>query len=224
VRKECADSARVAEELPPSVYRRCMGRPLRIEEPGLHHVVTRGNNKQPIFVDDRDRTLFCLTVARVVRRYDWRVLAYVLMRNHYHLLLAVGDLGLSRGMHDLNLAHACQFNVRHSRINHLFGKRYWNRYLQTEVSVRNVARYIVQNPRRAGSSEPLDAHPWSSYAPTVGRAFARIPLALDELLPYFGGTPAHAVAEYEEFCAVMADPDELEETRPVPGTRTSYAT
>jgi REP element-mobilizing transposase RayT len=197
-----------------------VGRPLRNEAPGIHHVVTRGNNKRRIYIDDRDRTLFCLTVSRVARKYEWRVLAYVLMRNHYHLLLSTGDRGLSGGMHDVNLGHALQFNTRHSRINHLFGKRYWSRHLTTEGAVQNAARYIIQNPRRAGSRRPLEREPWSSYAATLGVAFPRMELAVDELLPFFGASPSAARSAYESFCAELPEPDELEETRPVPGTVT----
>jgi REP element-mobilizing transposase RayT len=193
-------------------------RPHRDEAPGFHHVVTRGNNKTQIFVDDHDRALFCLTVDRIARRYGWRVLAYVLMRNHYHLLLSVGEKGLSGGMHDLNLTHAIQFNARHARINHLFGKRYWNRRLVTEGAMRNAARYIVQNPARAGSMSPPEHEPWSSYGPTIDVGYPKIPLGLDELLPFFGGTPASAHATFREFCAEVPSVTELVETRPVPGT------
>src|SRR4051812_30672796 len=75
--------------------------PRRDDAPGIHHVVARGNNKRTIYEDDYDRTLFCLTVDRVATRHHWRVLAYVLMRNHYHLLLSIGERGLRDGMHDL---------------------------------------------------------------------------------------------------------------------------
>jgi len=197
-----------------------MGRPHRDESPGYHHVVTRGNNRRSIYEDDRDRTFFCLTVDRVARKFGWRVLAYVLMRNHYHLLLAIGDCGLSDGMQAVNHSHAIYFNTAHERSNHLFGKRFWSRYLATENSVRNAARYIVQNPKRAGGRAPLHEYDWSSYAATVGLDFPRIALATDELLPYFGNRPRSALASYREFCSQLPSPTELEEPCPVPGTVT----
>jgi putative transposase len=191
---------------------------LRIEAPGFHHVVTRGNNKRSIYADDRDRTLFCLAVDRIAKRHDWRVLAYVLMRNHYHLLLEVGDTGLSAGMCQLNTSHAVTYNVRHGRINHLLGKRFWNRYLTTDDSLRSAARYIVQNPIRAGGRLPLERYPWSSYAATVGLEYPRMRLARDELLAWFGDTPARAVTEYRRFCAEVPDPPWPNRPRLVPGT------
>ncbi|MGZ4339045.1 MAG: transposase [Gaiellaceae bacterium] len=195
-----------------------MGRPHRNESPGYHHVVTRGNNRRDIYLDDLDRRLFCLRVDRLARRHGWRVLAYVLMRNHYHLLLGVGDQGLSSGMRNLNQGHAITFNVRHGRVNHLFGKRYWSRQLTTEAAVQNAARYIVQNPQRAGGKQPLGQYAWSSFAATVGAGFPSIGLAVDELLPFFGRSPSRALSTYREFCAELPRATELEETRPVPGT------
>ncbi|HEY6962869.1 MAG TPA: transposase [Gaiellaceae bacterium] len=183
-------------------------------------MVTRGNNKRRIYEDDLDRALFCRTVDRASTKFEWRVLAFVLMRNHYHLLLSIGDAGLAAGMQYVNFAYARTYNIRHERINHLFGKRYWSKQLTTEAAVRNAARYIVQNPWRAGSPLPLEVHRWSSYSATVGLSFPEITLALDELLPFFGSSPAKSVQTYRDFCAVMADPDELEEPCPVPGTVT----
>jgi putative transposase len=175
--------------------------PLRDESPGYHHIVTRGNNKQRIYVDDRDRITFCLTVQRIARKYGWTIIAYCLMNNHYHLLLSVGEQGLSRGMCELNTSYALTFNATHGRVNHLFGRRYWNRRIQTEASVLNVVRYIVQNPRRGGISERLEGYRWSSYAATIGLAFADMQLARDELLALFGRTPARAVEEFRTFCS-----------------------
>jgi putative transposase len=173
----------------------------RDESPGYHHVVTRGNNKRDIYTSDRDRWFFCVTVDRIARKYGWRVVAYCLMRNHYHLVIEIGDRGLSRGMGELNTAYACWFNSEHDRINHLFGKRYWNRRLRTETSLMNAVRYVVQNPRRAGRSGPLEGYVWSSYAATIGLAHSAMKLDRDGLLVIFGPTPERALAKFREFCS-----------------------
>lgn len=184
--------------------------PLRDESPGYHHVVTRGNNKRKIFKADKDRGFFCLTVDRVAKKYGWTVLAYVLMDNHYHLVISVGERGLSAGMCELNTAYAVWFNQEHGRVNHLFGKRYWNRRLRTEASLFNAVRYVIQNPRRAGEPGPLEAHVWTSYAATIGLTFADITLARDELLAFFGGTPERAIRRFREVCAEPAPADDVE--------------
>jgi putative transposase len=178
--------------------------PLRDESPGYHHVVTRGNNKRSIYLDDRDRAFFCLAVTRIATKYDWTVLAYCLMDNHYHLLISVGEKGLSSGMCELNSGYACMFNASHGRVNHLFGKRYWNRRIKTDTSLWNVVRYIVQNPRRAGVSEKLDGYRWTSYSATIGLALADIKLARAEVLQFFSRTESRAVETFRWFCSATA--------------------
>lgn len=177
---------------------------LRDERPGYHHVVTRGNNKRSVFVDDRDRVVFCLIVQRVARKYGWTILAYCLMENHYHLLVSVGEKGLARGMCELNTSYARMFNARHGRVNHLFGRRYWNRWIRTDVSLLNTIRYIVRNPRSAGGSRRLEEYRWTSYAATIGMAFADIQLARDEALAFFGHTPERAIETFRMFCSARS--------------------
>ena len=171
----------------------------RDERAGYHHVVTRGNNKQRIFLSHRDRREFLRQLDRVATKHHWEILAYCLMRNHYHLVLRVTDRGLAAGMCELNGAYSRGFNLAHKRINHLFGKRYWSEYLD-ENHLLNAIRYVVQNPRRAGARGALEAHAWTSYRAAIGlaRSFARF--ARDELLTLFGATPADGLAKFVAFC------------------------
>lgn len=173
----------------------------RDESPGYHHVVTRGNNKRAIYECERDRRIFCATVDYVAKKYGWTVIAYCLMRNHYHLIIRVGDQGLAAGMCLLNTSYAIQFNVEHGRINHLFGKRYWNRRLTSEKELFNAIRYVVRNPVMDGGEKPLESYRWTSYAATIGLAFPDIRLAREELLELYGRTPEIAIAEFRASCA-----------------------
>ena len=77
-------------------------------------------------------------------------------------------------MCELNTGYARTFNANHGRVNHLFGKRYWNRRITTDASLWNVVRYIVQNPRRAGGKGSLEGFRWTSYAATIGLGLADI--------------------------------------------------
>jgi hypothetical protein len=122
------------------------------------------------------------------------------MNNHYHLIIHVGDKGLAAGMCELNTGYAVWFNAEHGRVNHLFGKRYWNRRIRTDASLMNAVRYVVQNPRRAGGDEPLEAYAWTSYAATIGLAYARMRIERDEVLSLFGRTPERAMGSFREFC------------------------
>ena len=183
----------------------------RDERAGFHHVVTRGNNKQAIFLDDRDRRVFMLLLDRAATRHNWQILCHALMRNHYHFVLRVLEGGLARGMRDLNGVYALYFNGEHGRTNHLFGRRYWSELTETDEHLRNAIRYVVQNPRRAGVPGPLASHPWTSYAASIGKGFGPSRFARDELLRLFGPTPATAVPAFIAFCEEPAPP------RQVPG-------
>src|SRR5213592_2291688 len=71
--------------------------PDRIERPGgWYHLTARGNERRPIFRDDRDRQHFCQLLAEMVDRFHVRLHGYVLMDNHYHLILELREANLSR--------------------------------------------------------------------------------------------------------------------------------
>jgi putative transposase len=201
LRQTCAGFATGADTSHVATYGGVVSYKPRDESPGYHHVVTRGNNKRLIYKVDRDRVFICLTVTRIAKKHGWTIVAYCLMGNHYHLIIHVGEKGLAAGMCELNTSYAVHFNMTHGRINHLFGKRYWNRRLRSEGALFNAVRYVVRNPVNDGGSRPLEAYRWSSYAATIGLAFAEMNLAKDELLEFFGRTPETAIAEFRAFCA-----------------------
>lgn len=175
-------------------------------------MVSRGNNKQRIFLSDSDRLAFLALLNLVAARHGWHILAYCLMRNHYHLVLRTESGNLSQGMWELNLVYARYFNAEHGRIDHLFGKRYWSEFLD-DGHLRNAIRYVIQNPRRAGARGLLEAHAWTSYRPSIGYEFALQRFARDELLALFGPSPRRAVAAFMAFCEQPAPPRERDATR-----------
>ena len=116
-----------------------------------YHIVSRGNNKQPIF-DDALRELFPLQLDIVRRRFDWEVYASALMTNHFHLVLKIGDAGLSNGMRQLNTRFALASNAGSARINHCVGERFYSRQITSEHQLFASIRYTLWNPARAGSA------------------------------------------------------------------------
>jgi len=102
-----------------------MARPLRIEYPEAHyHVTSRGNERKAIFRGDADRQNFVELVRRAVDQFDLHLHAYVLMDNHYHLLIETRRAGLNRALRYLNGVYTQAFNRRHKRVGHLFQGRY----------------------------------------------------------------------------------------------------
>jgi putative transposase len=92
-----------------------MARPLRIEKAGgADHVTARGNERKLIFRDDRDRQHFLEVIAEMVLRFRVRLHCFVLMDNHYHLLLELTDTNLSRAVQWLNVLFGSHFDIRQS--------------------------------------------------------------------------------------------------------------
>ena len=145
-----------------------MPRQRRAEVAGaFYHIVSRGNNRQPIF-DDALRDLFPLQLDLVRRRFDWEVYAWALMTNHFHLVLKIGEAGLSNGMRHLNTGFALASNARFGRINHCVGERFFSKQIESEEQLFAGIRYTLWNPARAGVVEhPADSS-WTSYRPTAG--------------------------------------------------------
>ena len=141
-----------------------MSRSLRIEiENGLYHVTSRGWERRVIVRDDRDREQWNKLVDRVVTRFGWRVFAWALMDNHFHLFLQTPDANLSAGMHDLNSGFATWFNRRHRRVGSLFQGRFKAILVEDESYSWTLSRYIHLNPVRAKLVRRPEDHRWSSY-------------------------------------------------------------
>ena len=141
-----------------------MARPLRIEYPGaVYHVTSRGNEKKPVFKDEKDRLNFLNTLQHANKRYNWICHAYCLMTNHYHLLIETPDGNLAIGMRQLNGVYTQLFNNWHGRTGHLFQGRYKAILIQKDSHLLEVCRYVVLNPVRANMVETPEEYRWSSF-------------------------------------------------------------
>jgi REP element-mobilizing transposase RayT len=177
-----------------------MARPLRLEHPGaIWHVTSRGNARQNIALDDVDQLRFVEILGRVVPTVRWRLHAWVLMTNHYHLLVETPDATLARGMRQLNGIYSQALNRRHERVGHLFQGRYKGILVERESHLLELVRYVVLNPVRAGMVRTPADHRWSSYAATAGLRAAADWLEVDWTLSQFGNRREEARRRFREF-------------------------
>jgi REP element-mobilizing transposase RayT len=177
-----------------------MARPLRIEfEDALYHVTSRGNERRDIFRTDQDRETFLRFLGIAVRRFGWSLTAWVLMTNHFHLVIRTPQPNLSRGMHWLNSTYVNWFNRTHERCGHLYQGRFKAILVDRESYYAEVLRYVVLNPVRAGLCERPEEYRWSSYRASGGLEAAPAWLDVDAVHGLFGPDAATAQAGYRDF-------------------------
>ena len=177
-----------------------MARPLRIEYEGaVHHVMSRGNARAPIVLDDEDRQAWVDVLGSVAGRFVWRVWAYCLMDNHYHLLVETPKANLSRGMRELNGVYTQAFNRRHAQVGHLFQGRFKALLVEKDVYLLELSRYVVLNPVRAGMVAHAGDWPWSSHRAVMGKAKTFDSLECGSLLSLFGTETGLARRAYGRF-------------------------
>ena len=146
-----------------------MARKLRIQYPGaLYHVMSRGDRRDAIFQDDSDRRSFLETLAQACEKTGWRVHAYCLMPNHFHLVIETPLANLTAGMKWLLSTYTARFNRRHKEFGHLFSGRYKSLIVDGSGSgyLKTVCDYVHLNPARAkllSPEQPLESFVWSSY-------------------------------------------------------------
>jgi len=183
-----------------------MARPLRIEMPeGVYHVTSRGLERRAIVRDDVDRGRWLVLLGRVAERRDWRVYAWALMNNHFHLFLRTPHGDLSAGMHDLNSGYVSAFNRRHRRHGPLLQGRFRGILVQRDYHYDELSRYVHLNPVRARVVRRPDAYAWSSCRDYFrGRDVPRW-LAWQEVLGQYGRTLRAARRKYREFLMAGVD-------------------
>lgn len=186
-----------------------MARPLRIQyENAYYHVTCRGNARQGIFVNDQDRSAFLDLLDRSRRIYQVQVLAYVLMRNHFHLVVKTPFGNLQEYMRHFNISYTSYFNRRHKRVGHVYQGRYKAFLIDAESYLQEVTRYLHLNPIRVkGKADlvvkekkrDLEKYSWSSYVYYVGRRKGGSFLASEEILGDFGGNTSRGRRNYRKF-------------------------
>jgi REP element-mobilizing transposase RayT len=143
-----------------------MARPLRIiYEGAFYHITARGNERRKISLSRRDYEKFLSYLADALHKFGMVLHGFVLMTNHYHLLVESPKANLSRFMHALNSAYTTYFNIKRGRSGHLFQGRYKAFVIDKDHYLLELSRYIHLNPVRAGMAERAEDYPYSSLRP-----------------------------------------------------------
>jgi len=136
-----------------------MARPLRIQFSGaFYHLTCRGIERRNIYMDDSDRQRFLSLLGRSVETYQINLLAYVLMRNHFHLVIQTRKANCAEFMRHFNISYTGWFNWRHKRNGNLYQGRYHAFLVDADNYLLEVSRYLHLNPVRVNKLESL---PWS---------------------------------------------------------------
>jgi putative transposase len=160
--------------------------------PGIpQHIVQRGNNRLPCFLDDDDRQHYLTLLREALLDTGCKLHAYVLMDNHVHLLATTPEIvAVARVMQKLGRGYVGQFNARHLRTGRFWEGRYKASLVDNESCVLHCHRYIELNPVRARMTSDPTSYPWSSCTSHCG-------LRQDSLL-----------SPHAEYTALAATPDE----------------
>lgn len=190
-----------------------MARAHRIQaEQATYHVMARGNNRQPVFLDATDRYAFIRHLDSVVLHRRWVHLAFVLMGNHFHAVLRTEQANLADGMRDLLSGYARRFNTRHARAGCVFSDRYYSVVVRSDTQLLATLRYVAWNPVRADLAETPTGWKWGSASALLGARSLSLSLDCDATLDLLHPHPERARLVFKgliETPAVMPAPSDL---------------
>lgn len=186
-----------------------MARPLRINYPGaIYHVTCRGNEQRAIFRDDTDRLEFLSRLSACITEYQLVLHAYVLMDNHFHLLLEAPLGNLSEAMRQFNVSYTVYFNRKHRRVGHLYQGRFKAIVVEADSYLLELSQYIHLNPIRIKRYQKiksqerlkyLKTYPWSSLGGYLNPGKRKPFTTYSRVLEYLGGENKKGYLGYGRF-------------------------
>ena len=184
-----------------------MARLPRLTLPGFtHHVIQRGNNRQAIFASSADYQMLLDLLEENARKFGVAIHAYVLMSNHFHLLLTPQTPdGLPQMMQALGRRYVRYFNDSQQRSGTLWEGRYKSALIQSERYLLACMAYIDLNPLRAGLVAAPGDYPWSSYGHYTGLRIDKL-ITPHALMWELGNTPFAREAAYADLVQAGINP------------------
>jgi putative transposase len=160
-----------------------------------YHVTCRGNERRNIFADDPDRSTFLNKLRTSIGIYEVRVHAYVLMSNHFHMIVETPKRNLSEFMRHFNISYTAGYNRRHNRVGHLYQGRFKAIVIDADNYLLELSRYVHLNPVRLRSYKSRDGgekikdaerYRWSSLAGYLNTSKRQSWITYESVLSYVG--------------------------------------
>lgn len=140
-----------------------MARKPRIEYYGaIYHIIQRGNNKNYIFNKTHEKIELLNIIGEAKELFDFYLLAYCIMDNHYHLVIKTHNIPISKIMHRINSFYAKYYNYANKRSGSPFGSRYKSIIVDNEYYLFNLINYIHNNPVYKNIVDAMTEYKWSS--------------------------------------------------------------
>lgn len=166
---------------------------------GFYHVMVRGINKNDLFLEDEDKEYFLQVLADKKEQCNFLLPAYCLMDNHVHMLIKEQTIGLPDIMKRINVSYAGYFNRKYDRVGPLFQGRYKSEDVEDEKYFLAVARYIHQNPMKAGMVSAPESYKWSSYSDYINIERQNKLVDTENVLELFGCKRGNVSKEFRSF-------------------------
>ena len=167
----------------------------------VYHVLTRGNNKQDIFVDEEDFKKYIDILWKYKAKYLYKLYYYVLMTNHVHLVIETAEDGgnLSQIMKGINLSYAQHYKKKYKYTGHFWQDRFKSIIISKDKYLLACGSYVELNPVRAGMVKDPKDYSWSSYRQTAGLVDRQEWLTVSWVLGLFGESSDMAICRYRAF-------------------------
>lgn len=182
-----------------------MARPLRIEYEGaVYHVTGRGNEQRKIFFSRKDYEKFKEYLSDAVDKYGFILHGYVLMTNHYHLIIETPEKNLSKIMHHVNSSYTTYINIKRKRSGHLLQGRFKSIVVEKDSYLLELSRYLHLNPVRANMTQLPEDYRYSSYGSYTTAATDKL-VNTTTILEMLASKPDVARQKYRSFVESALD-------------------
>lgn len=141
----------------------------QFEKSGFYHIYNRGNHREPVYHEAFDYQYFLSLLADNAAKFDITIVAYCLMRNHYHLLVrqrADNPMSIQKLIGNSVMSYAHYFNKKYNQVGSLFQGRYRSKAVLSDAYLLHLTQYIHLNPSEF--ADPI-TYTWSSIQAYLNR-------------------------------------------------------